>query len=125
MDENALESKTFADIFEKNIKQFIVNRESFLPLVIKNFSDGNREYNNYIEQMFHVMRTFEGNFLDKTDKSLLKIFEDYTNQFSKLYLMYVDASRKNFENYLETRLSIMSSWNEHMKRFTNNSQNKL
>jgi len=125
MDENALESKTFADIFEKNIKQFIANRESFLPLVIKNFSDGNREYNNYIEQMFHVMRTFEGNFLDKTDKSLLKIFEDYTNQFSKLYLMHVDASRKNFENYLETRLSIMSSWNEHMKRFTNNSQNKL
>jgi hypothetical protein len=125
MDENALESKTFADIFEKNIKQFIVNRESFLPLVIKNFSDGNREYNNYLKQMFHVMRTFEGNFLDKKDKSLLKIFDDYTNQFSKLYLMYVVASRKNFENYLETRLSITSSWNEHMKRFTNNSQNKL
>ena len=124
MDENALESKTFADIFEKNIKQFIANRESFLPLVIKNFSDGNREYNNYIEQMFHVMRTFEGNFLDKTDKSLLKIFEDYTNQFSKLYLMHVDASRKNFENYLETRLSIMSSWNDHMKKFID-SQNKL
>ncbi len=125
MDENALESKTFADIFEKNIKQFIVNRESFLPLVIKNFSDGNREYNNYIEQMFHMMRTFEGNFLDKTDKSLLKIFEDYANQFSKFYLMHVDASRKSFESYLETRLSIMSSWNEHMKRFTNDSQNNL
>lgn len=39
MDET-LESKTFADIFEKSIKQFIDNHESFLPLVIKNFSDG-------------------------------------------------------------------------------------
>lgn len=123
MDET-LESKTFADIFEKSIKQFIDNRESFLPLVIKNFSDGNREYNNYIEQLFHVMRKFEGTFFEKTDKSLLKIFEDYTNEFSKLYLMQVDASRKNFENYLETRLSIMSSWNEHMKKFAD-SQNKL
>ncbi|MBS3925818.1 MAG: hypothetical protein KGZ34_03905 [Nitrosarchaeum sp.] len=123
MDET-LESKTFADIFEKSIKQFIDNRESFLPLVIKNFSDGNREYNNYIEQLFHVMRKFEGTFFENTDKSLLKIFEDYTNEFSKLYLMQVDASRKNFENYLETRLSIMSSWNEHMKKFAD-SQNKL
>ena len=120
-----LETKTFADIFEKNIKQFLTDHESFLPLMIKNFSDGNREYNNYIEQLFHVMRKFEGNFFENTDKSLLKIFEDYTNEFSKLYLMYVDASRKNFENYLETRLSIISSWNEHMKKFTDNSQNKL
>ncbi|MCV0412355.1 hypothetical protein [Nitrosarchaeum sp.] len=125
MDETSLESKTFADIFEKSIKQFINNRESFLPLVIKNFSDGNREYNNYIEQLFHVMRKFEETFFEKSDKSLLKIFEDYTNEFSKLYLMHVDASRKNFEKYLETRLLIMSSWNEHMKKFTDNSQNKL
>lgn len=123
--DKTLESKTFADIFEKSIKQFINNRESFLPLVIKNFSDGNREYNNYIEQLFHVMRKFEGTFFENTDKSLLKIFEDYTNEFSKLYLMHVDASRKNFENYLETRLSIMSSWNEHMKKFADNSQNNL
>lgn len=125
MDETSLESKTFADIFEKSIKQFINNHESFLPLVIKNFSDENREYNNYIEQLFHVIRKFEGTFFEKTDKSFLKIFEDYTNEFSKLYLMHVDASRKNFMNYLETRLLIMSSWNEHMTKFTDNSQNKL
>ena len=124
MDEH-LETKTFADIFEKNIKQFLTYRESFLPLIIKNFSDGNREYNNYIEQLFHMMRKFEGNFFENTDKSLLKTFESYTNEFSKLYLTYVDTSRKNFENYLETRLSIMSSWNEHMKKFATNSQNKL
>ena len=123
--DTTLESKMFADIFEKNIKQFIDNRESFLPLVIKNFSDGNREFNNYIEQLFHMMRKFEETLFEKTDKSLLKIFEDYTNEFSKLYLMHVDVSRKNFENYLETRLSIMSSWNEHMKKFADNSKNQL
>ncbi|GKS66491.1 hypothetical protein YTPLAS73_00380 [Nitrosarchaeum sp.] len=37
LDENALKSKTFEDIFEKNIKQFIVNHESFLPLMFKIF----------------------------------------------------------------------------------------
>lgn len=116
--ENNLESKTIVDIFEKSIKQFIATRESFLPLYIKNFSDGQREYNDYIKQMFQVMRTFEANFYGKTDESLLKIFEDYTNEFSKLYLMHVDTSKKNVENYLETRFSIMASWNDHMKKFT-------
>lgn len=118
MAENNIESKTLTDIFEKSIKQFVATRESFLPLYIKNFSDGHREYNNYIEQMFQVMRTFESKFYGKTDEPLLKIFEDYTNEFSKLYLMHVDATKKTTENYLETRLSIMASWNDHMKKFT-------
>lgn len=120
MDENNLESKTLVDIFEKSIKQFIATRESFLPLYIKHFSDGHREYNDYIEQMFQVMRTFEAKFYGKTDEPLVKIFEDYANEFSKLYLMHVDATKKTTENYLETRLSIMTSWNEHMKKFTTN-----
>ena len=120
MIENNSESKTLADIFEKSIKEFIAPHESFLPLYIKNFSDGHREYNNYIEQMFQVMRTFEAKFYSKTDEPLLKIFEDYTNEFSKLYLMHIDSIKKTTENYLETRLSIMESWNEHMTKFATN-----
>ncbi|NJK78175.1 MAG: hypothetical protein HC944_05305, partial [Nanoarchaeota archaeon] len=101
---------------------FIVNRESFLPLYIKNFSDGQREYSNYVEQMFHVMRTFEGNYFNKTNKELLKIFEDYTNEFTKMYLMHINTSKTSLENYLETRLLIMTSWNDHMKKFRDSYQ---
>ena len=44
-----LEFAILTEIFEKNIKQIMNNRESFLPLFIKKFSDGHREYTNYIE----------------------------------------------------------------------------
>ena len=35
-----LEFNTLTEIFEGNIKQILNNRESFLPLFIKSFSDG-------------------------------------------------------------------------------------
>ena len=122
MEEINPESKSLSDIFEKSTKQFIVNRESFLPLYIKNFSDVQREYNVYIEQMFQAMRTFEGSFFNKTDQSLLKIFEEFANEFTKMYLMHVESSKASYENYLETRVSIMTSWNDQMKKFINSYQ---
>ncbi|EIJ65486.1 hypothetical protein BD31_I0731 [Candidatus Nitrosopumilus salaria BD31] len=117
-----LEFATLTEIFEKNIKQIMNNKESFLPLFIKNFSDGHREYTNYIEQVFRIMRTAEENSNIKPDKKVMKLCEEYVNEFSKIYLSHIDMSKNTLVNHLETRLSFMTTWNEQMRKFADSVQ---
>lgn len=117
-----LEFNTLTEVFEKNIKQILNNRESFLPLFIKNFSDGHREYSNYIDQVFKVMRAVEENSAIKPDKRLMKLCEEYVDEFSKIYLSHIDMSRQTLANHLETRLSFITTWNEHMRKFADSYQ---
>ncbi|MCA9827244.1 MAG: hypothetical protein KC444_02470 [Nitrosopumilus sp.] len=117
-----LEFNTLTEVFEKNIKQILNNRESFLPLFIKNFSDGHREYSNYIDQVFKVMRAVEENSAIKPDKRLMKLCEEYVDEFSKIYLSHIDMSRQTLANHLEMRLSFITTWNEHMRKFADSYQ---
>jgi len=125
MEEDNSEFNTLTEIFERNIKQIMNNRESFLPLFIKNFSDGHREYANYVEQVFKVMRTVEENSSVKPDKSVIKLCEEYVNEFSKIYLSHIDMSRKTLANHLETRLSFITTWNEHIRKFADSYQKQI
>ncbi|MDH5463153.1 MAG: hypothetical protein OEY17_05120 [Nitrosopumilus sp.] len=83
------EFNTLTEIFERNIKQILNNRESFLPLFIKNFSDGHREYVNYIDQVFKVIQSVEENSTIKSDKRIIKLCEEYVDEFSKMYLSHI------------------------------------
>ena len=125
MSNENLEFTTLTEIFEKNIKQIMNNRESFLPLFIKNFSDGHREYTNYIEQVFRIMRTAEENSNIKPDKNVMKLCEEYVNEFSKIYLSHIDMSRNTLANHLETRLSFITTWNEQMRKFVDSVQKQI
>jgi len=125
MEEERTEFSTLSEIFEKNIKRIVNNREGFLPLFIKNFSDGHREYTNYMEQVFKVMRTIEENSTIKPDKRIMTLCQEYVNEFSKIYLSQIDMSKNILANHLETRLSFITTWNEQMRKFADNYQKQV
>jgi len=125
MEEERTEFSTISEIFEKNIKRIVNNREAFLPLFIKNFSDGHREYSNYMEQVFKVMRSIEENSTIKPDKKIMRLCQEYVNEFSKIYLSQIDMSKNILANHLETRLSFITTWNEQMRKFADSYQKEI
>ena len=63
------------------------------------------------------MRAVEDNSIVKPDKRFTKLCEEYVNEFSKMYLSHIDMSRQTLANHLETHLSFITAWNEHMRKF--------
>ncbi len=119
------ESKTVAEIFEKNIKEIIKNRESFLPLFIKGFSDIHREYNKHIDQIFKMVKDGEKRHFGTIDQEMSKMYEMYVDALFKPHISQTEVSRKILENYLETHLLIMQSWNAPLEKITDKYQKQI
>ena len=68
------------------------------------------------------MRTAEENSNIKPDKKVMKLCEEYVNEFSKIYLSHKDMSKNTLVNHLETRLSFITTWNEQMRKFADSVQ---
>ena len=68
------------------------------------------------------MRTAEENSNIKPDKKVMKLCEEYVNEFSKIYLSHIDMSKNTLVNHLETRLSFITTWNEQMRKFADSVQ---
>ncbi|MFB5612639.1 MAG: hypothetical protein ACE5RL_04990 [Nitrosarchaeum sp.] len=107
---------TFSDLFEKNVKQIIENREAFLPLYIKGFSDSHREYIKYIEQMFKIVKISEEKYFGNIDESTAKMQAGFVNMLFKSHLSQTEMSKEFLKNYLEMNLSIMKSWNSPLEK---------
>jgi len=116
------ESKTIAEIYEKNIKEVIKNRESFLPLFIKGFSDIHREYNKHVDQLFKMTKVGEGRHFGEINQEILKIHEMYADALFKPHISQTEVSKKILENYLEMHLLIMQSWNTPLEKIADRYQ---
>ena len=68
------------------------------------------------------MRTAEENSNIKPDKKVMKLYEEYVNEFSKIYLSHKDMPKNTLANHLETRLSFITTWNEQMRKFADSVQ---
>ncbi len=68
------------------------------------------------------MWAVEDNSIVKPDKIFMKLCEEYVNEFSKMYLSHTDMSRQTLANHLETHLSFIATWNEHMRKFADSYQ---
>ena len=118
----SVETDTIAGIFEKNVKQIIKKRESFLPFYVKGFSDAHREYNKCVEQAFKVMKVNEERYFGKSNEEIVKMYEKYVNAWFKAYLLQVDTSKEIMSGYFEACHSFTKLWNDHLRKIADGYQ---
>lgn len=104
------------ETFEKNLRQAIKKQESFLPFYVKVFSDVYREYNNYVDQMFRMMKLGKQTFGIQPNESLEKPHNEYVRSFFELYQDVIDTSKEFLKKYSQLRVSFLKSHNIYLKK---------
>ena len=115
-------SSSVSEVMEKHTMEVMKKLESRIPLQIKSYSDFSREYMKLVEEIFDIDYAMEnkmfGNF--GMNEKAIKLLDDYLEMSSKFFTSQIDMSNEFFKGYLNTRLSIMESYNRFLRDFSKN-----